>query len=73
MCKEILLLKTSPHNSNDIKRMSAILDNHPHIAVWNIDLDDRDKILRIESEGLAVGDVILSLFGIGVWSEELSE
>ena len=71
MCKEILLLKTSPHNSNDIKLISSLLDSHPHIAIWNIDLEDCDKILRIESEGLTVDEVVLSLHKIGIWSEEL--
>ena len=73
MSKEILLLKTCPHSYNDIKRMSVVLDNHPHIAVWNIDLDDCDKILSIESEDLTAIEVVDSLHEIGVWSEELLE
>ena len=71
MNKDILLLKTSPHSSNDIKRISVVLDNNPQIEVWNIDLEDCDKILRIESEGLTAGEVVNSLYKIGVWSEEL--
>ena len=71
MCNEILLLKTKPHSYNDIKGMSIVLDNHSRIARWNIDLDDSDKILRIESEGLAAGEIINLLYKIGIWSEEL--
>ena len=71
MCKEILLLKTKPHSYNDIKEMSIVLDNHPRIVGWNIDLDDCDKILRIESDGLIAGEIIDSLYKTGIWSEEL--
>ena len=71
MCKEILLLKTKPHSYNDIKGMSIVLDNHPRIVGWNIDLDDCDKILRIESDGLIAGEIIDSLYKTGIWSEEL--
>jgi hypothetical protein len=71
MDKEILLLKTIPHNYNDIKGISLLLDNHARIAGWNIDLDDCDKILRIESKGIKVGEVIHLLHKIGIWAEEL--
>jgi len=73
MSKEILLLKTQPHNYNDIKRMSIVLDNHPNITFWNIDLDDCDKILRIKSKGLKIREIITSLYKVGIWSEELSD
>ena len=71
MCKEILLLKTCPRSSNDIKRMSVVFDSQPNIEEWNIDLEDCDRVLRIESNGLTVGDIVLSLHEIGIWSEEL--
>ena len=71
MCKEILLLKTKLRNYNDIKGMSIILDSHSRIVRWNIDLDDCDKILRIESEGLTAEEVVSSLHKTGIWSEEL--
>ena len=71
MIKEILLLKTCLHNYNDIQRMSVVLSNNPRIASWNIDLDDIDKILRIKSKGLKVGDIVDLLRETDIWSEEL--
>ena len=71
MNKEILLLKTVPHNYDDIRGISIVLDNHACIAGWNIDLDDCDKILRIESKGLEISEIINLLRKIGVWAEEL--
>jgi len=71
MGKEILLLKTIPHNYNDIRGMSIVLDNHFRVLGWNIDLDDCDKILRIESEGIQVSEVVHLLHKIGIWAEEL--
>jgi hypothetical protein len=69
--REVLLLKSSPHNYNDVKNMAIVLDNHPCIAAWNIDLDDCDKIIRIECEGLKVEEIINSLYQIGIWVENL--
>ena len=50
-----------------------MLDNHPRISAWNIDLDDCDKILRIECEALKVEEIIDSLYQTGIWSEELQD
>ena len=69
--KKILSLKTLPHNYNDVKNMAAVLDNHPLVISWDIDLDDCDKILRIESNGLKVDEIINALRQIGIWSEDL--
>ena len=69
--KEILLLKTLPHSYNDVKNMAVVLDNHPSIITWSIDLDDCDKVLRIECDGLIVDEIIKALHQAGIWSEEL--
>jgi hypothetical protein len=69
--REVLLLKSSPHNYNDMKNMAIVLDNHPRIVAWNIDLDDCDKIIRIECEKLKAEEIINSLYQIGIWAEEL--
>ena len=71
--KEVLFLKTSPHNYDDMRKIAAWLDAHPRVAAWSIDLGDCDKILRIESGGLPVTEIVRSLYEIGVWSEELSD
>ena len=69
--KKILSLKTLPHNYNDVKNMAVVLDKHPLVISWDIDLDDCDKILRIESNGLKVDEIINALRQIGIWSEDL--
>ena len=69
--KEVLFLKTSPHNYNDVKNMASVLDNHPSIITWSIDLDDCDKVLRIECNGLIVDEIINALHQVDIWSEEL--
>jgi len=71
MNKAILLLKTCLHNYHDIQKIALVLNNHPHIAGWNIDLDDCDQILRIESYELKVTDIIGLLRDTSIWSEEL--
>jgi len=69
--KEILLLKTLPHNYNDVKNMAIVLDSHSLVISWDIDFDDCDKILRIESNGLKVDEIINALHKIGIWAESL--
>jgi hypothetical protein len=69
--REVLLLKSSPHNYNDVKNMAIVLDNHPLVISWNIDFDDCDKILRIESNRLKVDEIINALHQINIWSEDL--
>ena len=69
--KEVLFIKTSPHNYNDVKSIAVVLDTHPSIITWSIDLDDCDKIIRIECNGLIVDEIIKALHQAGIWSEEL--
>ena len=71
MNKAILLLKTCLHNYNDIQKIALVLNNHPLIAGWNIDLDDCEQILRVESNELKVTDIIGLLQDTSIWSEEL--
>jgi hypothetical protein len=45
----ISVYKTSISNE-DVSRLKPILDNFTEISNWNIDLEDWENILRIESQ-----------------------
>ncbi len=53
----ILVFKTSLKDSKDIRLLESELNNMSTIVKWNFDLEDIDKVLRVES----VRDVSLEL------------
>lgn len=51
MC--ILVFRTSLSDRKDIQLIGSTLNNHPQVMQWNVDLDDWEKILRIEVKDIA--------------------
>ncbi len=49
---EILVFKTNVTSKKKVSMIAPLLTSFPNIRQWNFDLDDRDKILRIEATGL---------------------
>lgn len=68
---QCLVFRTSLHNRKDVENISAVLDNLPGISDWYVDLDDREKILRIECTGLSATAIIDTLLKKGVIAKEL--
>lgn len=62
----VLILKTSIENDGLLNELSPFLTSHPHIAKWSVDLEDCDKVLRVETSHLSEPELIefLSVFGI---------
>ena len=56
--ENILVFATNIKTENDIQKISNILDNHSEIQQWNVDQEDIDCVLRIESETLSEGQII---------------
>jgi hypothetical protein len=46
----IHVFKTSVKNKTQIKKLKPVLDSNFQNIQWNFDLEDCDKILRIESK-----------------------
>ena len=68
---EILVFKTNLTNTKRISDVEPLLDIHPHIVQWNVDLDDCDNILRIVSKNLPAQEVENILLNAGYYCEEL--
>ena len=49
---EVLVFRTNVSNKRKVSRVSSLLTSIPAIIQWTFDLEDRDKVLRIESNGL---------------------
>lgn len=54
---EILVFKTNITSKKKVSMVAPLLTSFPGIRQWNFDLDDCDKVLRIEATGLNPGSV----------------
>jgi len=68
---EILVFKTNVTSKKKVSMVAPLLAAYPKIQQWNFDLQDRDKVLRIECNGLNPGSVELLLLAAGFKCREL--
>jgi len=68
---EVLVFKTNLRFKKQINAITPHINNLQGIARWNVDLDDTDKILRIESVDLCPRAVEAILQQAGYFCEEL--
>ena len=69
----ILVFKTNLREMNDVENVAFLLDEHDQIIQWNVDREDVDKVLRIETEQLEAIDVIRIIRALGYECEELPD
>lgn len=58
----IFVFKTNVKSKKQINEIAPLLDSMPEIKGWNFDLDDCDKILRIQSHK-GLGTTIPKMLG----------
>jgi hypothetical protein len=68
---QILVFKTSLELASDISRIAVLLDGDTRISKWNVDREDVDHVLRIETYDLAPSDITEMLMAAGFYCEEL--
>ena len=71
MQDSILIFRTSITREQDIKRIGILFKQYPQIHKWNVDFEDWEKVLRIESHGITETDVINILQTINIYISEL--
>ena len=71
MQDSILIFRTSITREQDIKRIGILFTQYPQIHKWNVDFEDWEKVLRIESHGITETDVINILQTINIYISEL--
>lgn len=69
---EVLILKTNIRFKKQVKAVAPLLDGRQNIARWNIDLNDVDKVLRIESKDIQLTEVVQLIHTAGFHCEELA-
>ena len=70
---EVLVFKTDIIAKVDRENLAQILTNDHRIRNWNIDQDDIDNVLRIESTEMCPTDVIELVKKLGYQCEELPD
>ena len=68
---EILVFKTNLSDSAHINNVSELLNLHPAIHRWNVDLKDIDNVLRIQARDLRPAEVEDMLVNVGYYCKEL--
>lgn len=70
---EILVFKTNIRYKKQVHAVTAHLENIAGIQRWNVDLLDKDKVLRIEARDLSPRTVEHTLLHAGYFCEELPD
>lgn len=68
---DIYVFKTTLRGYTDIKAIAPFMDAEKRIECWTVDLEDCDKVLRVESKELAAKDISDILNGQGYVCKEL--
>lgn len=70
--QNILILRTNIDKKKKIKMIKPIFNHHPNIIDWSIDIEDIDKVLRIETNGnISENDISEVLKTVGLFAENL--
>jgi hypothetical protein len=70
---QVLVFKTNLQSKKDILRISPLMGNTPGIIKWNVDQQDIDHVLRIETAWLSPEEIIGIVTGAGYLCEELPD
>jgi len=68
---EVLVFKTNVTSKRKVNKVRTLLTSFPSIRQWNFDLEDCDKVLRIEAIGLQPSMVESLLHTAGFSCREL--
>ena len=69
----IFVYKTDIHSDYDLEAIDELLSNHGSILRWNVDREDIDKVLRIESTADNCEELMLTVTAAGYLCEELPD
>ncbi|TXG38932.1 hypothetical protein [Seonamhaeicola maritimus] len=66
------ILKTEAKTKLAVNTIKLLFNSHPGIVKWSIDLEDIDKVLRVETtSSLTMEDIIDQVKARGIYCEEL--
>lgn len=68
----VLVFKTNLNATRDVINIEPILNNITEITGWSVDIDDIDKVLRVEGPATIITKIIKVLKRAGYQCEELN-
>ena len=69
----VFVYKTDISTDYDLEVLEGLLDNHGSVLRWNVDREDIDKVLRIESTADNSDELIRPIIEAGYFCEELAD
>jgi hypothetical protein len=70
---KVLVFKSNLVADEDVLSLKPLMDNHPDVLRWNVDLHDCDNVLRIETNNLTPMEIENLLVNAGFFCEELPD
>ena len=70
---QVLVFKTNLQFRRDVKQLAPVLNATQGIIRWNVDQNDVDNVLRIETVQPGVEDIIRIVTNAGYCCEELPD
>lgn len=68
---DCLVFRTSVQDRYGLSRLSRALDNWQNVKSWSIDLDDWEKVLRIECVDLNPLQIKLTLCKLDIHAQQM--
>ncbi|MBA3680052.1 MAG: hypothetical protein H0W73_02515 [Bacteroidetes bacterium] len=68
----VLIFKTNIELEDDLKLISTYLEKENNVINWNVDREDIDRVLRVESNCDDTGKIIKTINEAGFFCEELN-
>jgi hypothetical protein len=69
----VFVYRTDIVTDYDLEGIDELLSNHQTIIRWNVDRDDVDKVLRIESTADNAQELLQTVTRAGYFCEELTD
>lgn len=70
---DILVFRTGVESADHIENIAPFLNSISGIYKWSFDLDDHEKILRVEAAGISPRSIEKTLNGMNFYCEELPD
>ena len=67
----ILIFRTSITTRLDLKKIEMLFVQYPQIHTWSVDIEDWEKVLRIECSDLTPDTIMNALRTISVYAVEM--
>lgn len=69
---KVYVFKTNIKSNSELNIVKPLLNHHPSIIKWSVDMEDVDNVLRVEAEkNLNLNDIIDEVNSKGLCCEEL--